>query len=163
MFMNYVHTLTHAQLICVWEVELGWQTETDSLWLYFWREEKKNLPLLFCLCFDSPLLSAPFPFCLCLPLSLITELPVSDLRSPDCEICMTLGPYLTPGARQHTAQISLVVSNLGSQYFYTQYPCCVSTSACWSLNKLCKGYLLTMLVLLRQQKVSVKPSNKNMI
>lgn len=36
--MNYVHTHTHTNphtLIYDWEVELGWQTETNSLWLYF--------------------------------------------------------------------------------------------------------------------------------
>lgn len=50
--MNYVHTLTHAQLIYVWEVELGWQTETNSLWLYFRKEERRRVSLC---CFVSVL------------------------------------------------------------------------------------------------------------
>ena len=48
---THTHTHTHTQLIYCWEVELGWQTETNSLWLYFGRKrESVSVALsLFCL------------------------------------------------------------------------------------------------------------------
>lgn len=42
---------------------------------------------------------------------------------------MTLGPYLTPSTRQHTTQVSLLVSDRDSCPSHAQHPRCVSTCA----------------------------------